>query len=90
MGGTLSHVSTLDRDSSLTVRQQQDANTQLDLYATYKLDRQLTMRLALSNVTGAKSRNQVWEYDSSGALQRQEVESRRANRSVLLTLEGKW
>ena len=87
-GGTLSHVSTLDRDSSLTVRQQQDANTQLDLYATYKLDRQLTMRLALSNVTGAKSRNQVWEYDSSGALQRQEVESRRANRSVLLTLEG--
>lgn len=90
VGGTLSHVSTLDRDSSLTVRQQQDANTQLDLYATYKLDRQLTMRLALSNVTGAKSRNQVWEYDSSGALQRQEVESRRANRSVLLTLEGKW
>ena len=39
-------MSTLDRDSSLTVRQRQDANTQLDLYATYKLDRQLTARLA--------------------------------------------
>lgn len=90
VGGMFSYTSTLDRDSSLTVRQQQDARRQLDLYATYKIDRQLTLRASAQNVTGEKARNQVWEYDSAGALQRQEVESRRANRSFLLTLEGKW
>ncbi len=90
VGGLFSYTSTLDRDSSLTVRQQQDARRQLDLYATYKIDRQLTLRASAQNVTGEKARNQVWEYDSAGALKRQEVESRRANRSFLLTLEGKW
>ena len=90
VGGLFSYTSALDRDSSLTVRQQQDARRQLDLYATYKIDRQLTVRASAQNVTGEKARNQVWEYDSAGALKRQEVESRRANRSFLLTLEGKW
>ena len=90
LGGLFSYTSALDRDSSLTVRQQQDARRQLDLYATYKIDRQLTVRASAQNVTGEKARNQVWEYDSTGALKRQEVESRRANRSFLLTLEGKW
>ena len=47
-------------------------------------------RASVQNVTGEKARNQVWEYDSTGALKRQEVESRRANRSFLLMLEGKW
>lgn len=90
VGGMFSYTSALDRESSLTVRQQQDARRQLDLYATYKIDRQFTVRASAQNVTGEKSRNQVWEYDSTGALKRQEVENRRANRSFLLTLEGKW
>ena len=57
---------------------------------TFDYNRQLTLRASAQNVTGEKARTQVWEYDSAGALKRQEVESRRANRSFLLTLEGKW
>ncbi len=47
-------------------------------------------RASVQHVTGEKARNQMWEYDSTVALKRQEVESRRANRSFLLMLEGKW
>jgi len=80
----------MDRESSARVRQEQGVRRQLDLYALYRLDRQLSLRLTLQNATLAERRNSVQEYDTSGQLSRLENDRETSFASLFLALEGKW
>ena len=90
LGGNYSYVSALDRESSSTVKQMQGARKQLDLYALYKIDRQIALRFSAQNVTKEERRNYLTETDSSGNLVRTEDEFSPGIASYMLTLEAKW
>lgn len=90
IGGNLNYVGAMDRESSARVRQEQGVRRQLDLYALYRLDRQLSLRLTLQNATLAERRNSVQEYDTSGQLSRLENDRETSFASLFLALEGKW
>lgn len=88
LGGTLSLNSAVTRDINSTVEQTRRARHQLDLYAVRKLDRKLSLRLTLDNVTRAGQGTDT--VDTSGGVPTR-VEHDRAHgvRTVFLSLEGK-
>lgn len=90
LGGDYSYTSSLDRESSATVRQTQGARRQFDIYALQKIDRQLSLRLSVKNVTRANRGYDLRETDGAGNLVRQEHDLEKTVPTVLLTLEGKW
>jgi len=90
VGGNYNHVSALDRESSATVRQIQEARRQLDLYALYKIDRQISLRFSAQNVTRETRRNALEETDATGSLIRSERDWSPGVASYMLTLEAKW
>lgn len=90
LGGNYNYIGPLDRESSARVRQAQGERRQVDLYALYRLDRQLSLRLSLQNVTQAVRENIVQEYDTSGQLSRLESDREKSFTSIFLALEGKW
>lgn len=90
LGGNVNFVSSLDRESSATVKQWQAARRQLDLYALYKIDRQLALRFSAQNVTREARRNALEETDSSGNLIRREADWTPGLATYMLTLEAKW
>lgn len=88
VGGTLSLNSRVTRDINSTVQQTQRARQQLDLYAVKKLDRTLSLRLTIDNVTRARQGTDT--IDQSGGTPVSIEEDRlRGVRSVFLSLEGK-
>ncbi len=90
LGGNFNYVSALDRESSATVKQLQGARKQLDIYALYKIDRQVALRFSAQNITKEDRRNYLTETDSSGALLRTEEDFTPGRASYMLTLEAKW
>lgn len=90
LGGNVNYVSSLDRESSATVQQTQGMRRQVDLYALYKIDRQVAVRVSAQNITRETRRNDTLETDSSGALLRQESEFTPGVASYMVTLEMKW
>jgi len=88
LGGNLSLSSNFSRDVNNSVQQTQRARQQLDLYAIKKLDRKLSLRLTIDNVTRADQGNDT--RDLSGAsLASLEADRSRGVRGVFLSLEGK-
>jgi outer membrane receptor for ferrienterochelin and colicins len=90
VGGNFNYISALDRESSATVKQSQGARRQLDLYALYKLDRQVALRFSAQNVTRENRSNYLVETDAAGLLQRTETDFSPGLASYMLTLEAKW
>ncbi|MGE5490691.1 MAG: TonB-dependent receptor plug domain-containing protein [Actinomycetota bacterium] len=90
LGGDYGYTSALDRESSATLRQTQGARRQIDIYALQKIDRQLSLRLSVKNVTRATRGYDLRETDGAGNLLRQEHDLEKTVPTVLLTLEGKW
>lgn len=90
VGGNFSYASALDRESSATIKQLQGARKQLDLYALYKLDKQLAVRFSAQNVTREARTNFLQEVDSNGQVSRIENDRSPGLASYFLTLEGKW
>ncbi len=90
VGGNFNYVGAIDRESSARVRQEQGPRRQVDLYALYRLDRRLSLRLSLQNLTRSIRENTVQEYDTNGQLSRLENDREKSFTSVFLALEGKW
>jgi outer membrane receptor for ferrienterochelin and colicins len=90
LGADFSYVSALDRESSATVRQTQGARRQFDLYALQKIDRQLSLRASVKNVTRSRQGFDLREEDGAGNLVRLENDRVRTVPTFLLSLEGKW
>lgn len=90
IGGNYNYISALDRESSASVKQVQGARRQLDLYALYKLDRQVALRFSAQNVTKEERSNSLIETDAAGLLQRTEDDFSPGLASYMLTLEAKW
>ncbi len=88
LGGNLSLSSSFSRDVNNSVQQTQRARQQLDLYAIRKLDRKLSLRLTIDNVTRADQGNDTRDL-SGGSLASLEADRSRGVRSVFLSLEGK-
>lgn len=90
LGGNFNYVSALDRESSATLKQLQGARKQLDVYALYKIDRQVALRFSAQNVTKEDRRNSLVETDSSGLSVRSEEGFMPGRASYMLTLEARW
>ncbi|MFP5506773.1 MAG: TonB-dependent receptor domain-containing protein, partial [Gammaproteobacteria bacterium] len=88
VGGNLSYASRFTREANATTQLTQGARSQLDLYAVKKLDRTLSLRLTIDNVTGAGQRNESVEW-SGGSVVRREIDRAEGVRVVFLSLEGK-
>jgi len=88
LGGNLSLSSSFSRDVNNSVQQTQRARQQLDLYAIKKLDRKLSLRLTVDNVTRADQGNDTRDL-SGGSLASLEEDRSRGVRSVFLSIEGK-
>ena len=88
LGGNLSRSSSFSRDVNNSVQQTQRARQQLDLYAIKKLDRKLSLRLTVDNVTRADQGNDTRDL-SGGSLASLEEDQSRGVRSVFLSIEGK-
>lgn len=89
-GGNFNYVSALDRESGATVTQMQGARRQLDLYALYKLDRQLALRFSAQNVLRQGRDDAVTTTDGSGQIVQTANTQAAGIASYWLTLEGKW
>lgn len=90
IGSNFNIIGALDRESSARVRQTQGLRRQLDAYALYRLDRQLSVRLSVQNISQQERNNAVQEYDPDGQLSRLENDRERSFTGVFLALEGKW
>lgn len=90
LGGNFNYISSLDRESSATVKQLQGARRQLDLYALYKLDRQISIRFTANNVTKEDRRNSLVETDSSGSVVRTERDFLAGIATYMITLEARY
>ncbi|HEX6735837.1 MAG TPA: TonB-dependent receptor, partial [Azonexus sp.] len=90
LGGNFNYISALDKESSATIKQEQGARRQLDLYGLYKLDRQVALRFSAQNVTREDRRNDLEEVDANGLLQRTETDFSPGVATYMLTLEAKW
>ena len=88
LGGNLSLNSNVTRDVNSSVQQTQRARQQLDLYAVKKLDRKLSLRLTVDNVTRANQGNDTIDQ-SGGTPVSFEQDRLRGVRSVFLSIEGK-
>jgi len=88
-GGNLSYSSGYTREANLDTKQTQRARTQLDLYAVKKLDRALSLRMSIDNVTREGRGDDSLEY-SGGLLSQREIDRADGVRVVNLSLEGKW
>lgn len=87
-GGTFTYTAQMDRESSETVVQDIGEQMNLDLYALYKMNRNVYWRLSAQNVTRYDRKDRVREYDeSSGELIRTEDETVEGLMSVQLSLE---
>lgn len=90
LGGNFNTIGALDRESSASVRQTQGRRRQVDLYALYRIDRQLSLRLSAQNVTRGTRRNDLQESDASGQVSRLENDREQGIASYFIALEGKW
>jgi len=90
VGGNFSYISALDRESSAMVKQMQGARRQLDLYALYKLDKQLALRFSAQNLTRETRRNYVEESDGAGNVTRRESDLTPGLSTFMVTLEAKF
>jgi iron complex outermembrane receptor protein len=90
LGGNFNATSSIDRESSASVRQTQGARKQFDLYARQKLDRHLALRFSISNIGHPDRRGAVEELDAIGQLARRERDSETSTTLAILTLEGRW
>lgn len=90
LGGNYSYSSALTHASSATIRQQQGARRQLDLYALQRIDQQLAIRFTAQNLTRETRSDSVVEFDAGGLPSRQEIASTPGVASVMATLEIKW
>ena len=90
LGGTFTYVSAIDRESSALIRQVQGARRQLDLYALYKLDRQMNLRFSAQNVTREDRTGSLYQIDGSGTPLRREDDRIKGVASYFVTLEAKW
>ncbi|MEW6591985.1 MAG: TonB-dependent receptor, partial [Pseudomonadota bacterium] len=88
VGGNLSHSSRFTREANATTQLTQGARSQLDLYAVKKLDRTLSLRLTIDNLTRSGSRNESTEW-SGGSVTKRETARTDGVRVVFLSLEGK-
>lgn len=88
-GGSLSYTSAFTREANPATRQTQRARTQLDVYAVKKLDRTLSVRLSIDNLTRARRGDDSAEY-AGGLLTRLETDRVAGVRLVNLSLEGRW
>jgi iron complex outermembrane receptor protein len=88
VGGNLSFTSRFTREANATTKLTQNAREQLDLYAVKKLDRQLSLRLTVDNLTrsGRGNDSEAW---SGSTLVSREADRARGVRMVFLSLEGK-
>lgn len=89
VGSNLSYSSGYTREANPDTEQTQRARTQLDLYAVKKLDRALSLRMSIDNVTREERGDDSLEY-SGGLLSRREIDRADGVRIVNLSLEGKW
>lgn len=88
VGGNLSYSSRFIREANTSTLLTQGARAQLDLYAVKKLDRTLSLRLTVDNVTRSGSRNESTEW-SGGSMVKRETLRADGVRVVFLSLEGK-
>lgn len=89
LGATLSFSSAFTREASPSLVQTQRARTQLDVYATKKLDRALTARLSVDNLTRARRGDDSVQY-AGGVLTERDTDRAAGVRVVNLSLEGKF
>ncbi len=89
LGGNLGYSSRFTLEANPYTLQTQRARIQLDLYAVRKLDRALSLRLSIDNLTHSRRGNDNAEF-SSGTLTRQETDRAEGMRVVNLSLEGTW
>ena len=87
-GGNLSLTARFAREINSSVEQTRRARHQLDLYAVKKLDRKLSLRLTIDNVTRAGQDVDTVET-ANGVPVSREHDRARGVRTVFLSLEGK-
>ena len=90
LGGSLSYISAIDRESSATVLQQQGEQQFVTAYALYKYDRQTSIRLMAHNITEDVREESLREYDINGQLERREDDRIPGVASVSVSLERRW
>lgn len=88
LGGNLSLNSRFSRDINASTQQTQRARQQFDIYAVRKLDRKLSLRLTIDNVTRAGQGYDTVDQ-SGGSVVSLEEDRLRGVRSVFLSIEGK-
>lgn len=90
LGGNINGVAAIDRDNTARLRQTQGARQQIDLYARKRLDRQLALRLSLTNIGRPERRHEVEELDAAGSLARTEHEAETTAATIFFAIEGRW
>ena len=88
VGGNLSYSSRYTHEANATTQLTQGARAQLDLYAVKKLDRTLSLRLTVDNLTRSGRRNTSSEW-SGGSATKRETAHTDGVRVEFLSLEGK-
>lgn len=89
-GASANYVSAIDKESSATVRQEQGAQKTVNAYASYKVNKQLNMRLAINNLLAEDRTDTLYEYDAQGQLKRVEQDVMKTYANVILSVEGRW
>ena len=90
IGVSGSYTSPVDRESSATVTQVQGAQKTVDLFASYKINRQFNMRLVVQNLTATDRVDELQEYDAQGQLLREERDKTSGLATVSLSVDGRW
>jgi len=88
LGGNLSLTAAFTRDANATTEVTQRARQQLDLYAVRKLNRTLSLRLTVDNVT-REGRTSDSVESVGGSLVNRETDRADGVRFVFLSIEGK-
>lgn len=89
LGGNLTWRSSYTREASSDSLVTLGSTHQLDLYATRRLDKALSLRLSLNNLTAPDKKSSSQTY-SSGVLATRETDSAPSQRSLFMSIEGKW
>ena len=90
MGTSANYVSAIDKESSATVRQEQGSQRTVNAYASYKVNKQLNMRLAINNLLAEDRTDTLYEYDAQGQLKRLEQDVMKTYANVILSVDGRW
>ena len=88
LGGNFNHLPEIVRDP--TTGETESVHNQLDVYVHQQLNRQLSLRLTLSNLLQPEKVIRKPTWDATGGRNGESLETVRGARQLFLAVEGKW